>query len=230
MTEIQAPNRPTGRRPAVFLAGSIEMNEASQWQRALMRMLPDEWEFLNPRRDDWDETWVQDPPSDGFREQVRWEIEMLEYADVIPIYFDPHTKSSITLLEFGKYVGSGKVIVCSPPGFWRRGNLIVECEVEGIPLLETLPELADALKERLAPGPELNTIEKMLLNEGKRISAVASVRRRLGLGVLDAYRLAEAHEKLTTRRSVEAGALDTHPHPVWKDDDWPSRYGRRVVE
>lgn len=199
MAEIQAPNPPTGHRPAVFLAGSIEMNEASQWQQALMKMLPTDWEFLNPRRDDWDETWIQDPPSPAFREQVLWEIEMLHYADVIPMYFDPYTKSSITLLEFGKHVRSGKLIVCCPPGFWRRGNLIVECEREGIPVLKTLPELADALKTRLSDwhNPSLNEEEKALAANGRKIMAIKLLRARLPLGLREAKNIVEDYQRQT---------------------------------
>lgn len=46
----------------VFLAGSIEMGKASDWQQKLiddLSDLPDDLVLLNPRRKDWDSSWVQ---------------------------------------------------------------------------------------------------------------------------------------------------------------------------
>ena len=152
MSEIKAPTAPTGLRPAVFLAGSIEMGAAEPWQENLVSLLPSRWEILNPRRDNWDTSWVQDPPSPMFREQVEWELAALEHADAVAMYFDPRTKSPISLLEVGLYARSGKMIVCSPPGFWRRGNLVVTCEKYGVSLVETIDELATGLVAMIEQG------------------------------------------------------------------------------
>ena len=44
------------------------------------------------------------------------------------MYFDPNTKSPISLLELGLFAKSGKLIVYCPEGFWRKGNVDVVCK------------------------------------------------------------------------------------------------------
>ena len=68
--------------------------------------------ILNPRRDDWDNSWTQSINNPQFREQVEWELEAMEKADIIAMYFDKSTKSPITLLELGLFAHTGKMIVC----------------------------------------------------------------------------------------------------------------------
>jgi hypothetical protein len=55
MIEIQPPNREFDyKKTKIFLAGSIEMNNAEPWQKELMDKFSDnDVIFLNPRRDDW---------------------------------------------------------------------------------------------------------------------------------------------------------------------------------
>ena len=36
-----------------------------------------------------------------------------------------------------------------PPGYWRRGNVEVVCSRHGIPLVQTLPDLVQHLRQRL---------------------------------------------------------------------------------
>ena len=118
----------------VFLAGSIEMGRATDWQAALTGCLPDHVVVLNPRRDEWDASWRQSIDEPRFREQVEWELDGLDRADVIAMWFDPETRSPITLLELGLHARSGKLIVGCPEGFWRRGNIEVVCSRFGVPL------------------------------------------------------------------------------------------------
>lgn len=141
-----------GNRPSVFLAGSIEMGAASEWQADFDRALADlDVTILNPRRDAWDATWVQSIDNPQFREQVEWELAGQEQATLIAMYFAPATKAPITLLELGLFARSGKVIVCCPAGYWRRGNVEVVCRQYGVPMVETLPELVDVGRRRLMP-------------------------------------------------------------------------------
>ena len=107
------------------------MGAAEKWQDSFVKRYPDNVLFLNPRRADWDATWTQD--SDQFNEQVNWELDMLERADIIALYFDPKTQSPISLLELGLHAGDQKVIVCCPDGFWRQGNVRIVCERNTIP-------------------------------------------------------------------------------------------------
>jgi hypothetical protein len=120
-------------KKSVFLAGSIEMGKAEDWQESLITSLND-WEgvILNPRRPEWDSTWEQSMDNPHFVEQVNWELDGLEKADLIITYFAPNTQSPITLLELGLFANSKKIKVCCPKGFWRKGNIDIVCARFGI--------------------------------------------------------------------------------------------------
>jgi len=100
---------------------------------------------LNPRRDDWDSSWEQKIENAQFKQQVEWELDALEYADWILMYFDPSTKSPISLLELGLFAETGKLIVCCPEGFWRKGNVDIVCEKYGVPQVDSIEELIENL-------------------------------------------------------------------------------------
>lgn len=126
-TEYTIPKSPN----KVFLAGSIEMGSASPWQQEVVERFKENVVFYNPRRDDWDSSWHHD--SDQFNQQVNWELDFLENTDIILMYFDPATKSPISLLELGLFARTYKLIVCCPDGFWRQGNVRIVCQRFGIP-------------------------------------------------------------------------------------------------
>jgi hypothetical protein len=129
----------------------MEMGEAENWQEMVVRELSDipSLTILNPRRNDWDDTWIQSITDRQFREQVDWEISAQEMANVIFMYFAPGSKAPITLLELGLFARSGKVIVCCPDGFWRKGNVEVVCQRFGIPLSADLDDAIERLKNSL---------------------------------------------------------------------------------
>lgn len=130
MKEIKAPTDWIEYEdiPAIFLAGSIEEDTAIEWQDKVVNELRDlNVLVLNPRRDDWDNSWKQDIKNKKFREQVEWELDGLDRADVIALYFDPETKSPISLLELGLHVATHNIIVYCPEGYWKKGNVDVVC-------------------------------------------------------------------------------------------------------
>lgn len=135
----------------VFLAGSIEMGAAVDWQADVIARIeawPDSERLvvLNPRRPDWDPSWEQDISNPQFRQQVEWELDGIEHADLVLMYFDPATKSPITLLELGFIAGRDQFCtVCCPPGFWRRGNVQIVCARAGGNLV-----LVDSIDEMIA--------------------------------------------------------------------------------
>lgn len=148
--EVKAPEKIAINNPSVFLAGSIEMGKAILWQDKLTNVLSDmDVTVLNPRRDDWNADWKQDPSFGPFREQVDWEMDHLEKADVIALYFQPGTMSPISLLELGLYAASKKIIVCCPDGFWRRGNVQIVCMRYGLEIVDTFEELATSVRAQL---------------------------------------------------------------------------------
>lgn len=145
MIEVQAP-KPYIPVPGktIFLAGSIDMGEAVEWQRQLITELTDtEGLVLNPRRDDWDSFAEQRITDPYFSEQVNWELDGINAADIVLIYFAPDSKAPISLMELGicaSHPGK-RVVVCCPEGFYRRGNIEIVCARAGILVLDTLEEL-----------------------------------------------------------------------------------------
>jgi len=122
------------------------MGGAEKWQDRVIETLKDtDWIFLNPRRDDWDSSWEQRMSNSQFREQVEWELQGLHMANKILLYFDPNTKSPISLLELGLHADDGKLIVVCPDGFWRKGNIEIVCHRYGITLYNDLESALEIL-------------------------------------------------------------------------------------
>jgi hypothetical protein len=125
----------------VFLAGSIEMGVAEDWQSRIASVLiasvSKPVTLYNPRRDNWNHDWAQEIENDDFYEQVRWELQALDDADIIAMYFDPNTKSPISLLELGLYARSDKLIVGCPDGFYRKGNVEIVCNKYKVKMVDT---------------------------------------------------------------------------------------------
>lgn len=149
MIEIKSPDAYDlyDEKAAIFLAGSIEMGKAVDWQAEVSKKLTGhDILILNPRRDDWNSSWEQSIDHPQFREQVEWELKALERSNKILMYFAPETKSPITLLEFGLYAKAApeKMTVCCPEGFWRKGNIDIVCNMYGVGQVETLEDLINA--------------------------------------------------------------------------------------
>lgn len=128
----------------VFLAGSIEMGKAKDWQKEMEDFFEKEgWGTFNPRRKDWDSSWEQSIEDPQFYQQVSWELDGLEKADMVLLYLEPDTKSPISLLELGKFSIPGKTFVVCPDGFWRKGNVDIFCVKYNIPVFESLEKFKD---------------------------------------------------------------------------------------
>ncbi len=138
-------------KPLVFLAGSIEMGTASEWQHEVIQSLAEfQGTILNPRRLEWDASWQQTFENPNFKEQVTWELDGIEKSDYVAFYFDPKTRSPVTLLELGLAIGLGKKIcIACPSGFWRKGNVDVLTSRTSIQVHVTLGGLIRALREIL---------------------------------------------------------------------------------
>jgi len=143
---------------SIFLAGSIEQGDASKWQDELLcGYSPSSFvTVFNPRRDDWDSSWKSEMSFDPFREQVNWELDYLDQTDVIAMYFDPETKSPISLLELGLYCSTGRMVVCCPHGFWRRGNVEIVCRRYNVPFFNTFDEFRQEVVRRLEDAMQRN--------------------------------------------------------------------------
>lgn len=160
MIHIKAPNDyERNEFPIIFLAGSIDMGKAVEWQGEVADALKDyDIIILNPRRDDWDSSWEQKIENDKFREQVEWELRGMENADIIVYYFDPDGQAPITLLELGLHANDNKFkVVCCPDGFWRKGNVDIVCDRYNIDTVDDLSSLIDEIKSFLDKNKKEDT-------------------------------------------------------------------------
>lgn len=137
------------QHPSIFLAGSIEMGKAEDWQgRIGNRLMTYDCQIFNPRRPDWDSSWTQTKDNPQFRRQVQWELEHLHHADIIAVYFAPGTQSPITMLELGLFMSRNPVIYC-PNEFWRKGNIDITAERYGVTVYETEDDFISELIRRI---------------------------------------------------------------------------------
>jgi hypothetical protein len=138
-----------GETAKIFLAGSIEMGSATDWQMQIEKELEElPVTIYNPRRESWDSSWEQRESNDQFRKQVNWEMDKLEQSDIIFFNFVGDTKSPISLLELGLHADEN-IIVCCPDEFWRKGNVEIVCSRYGIPLFNNLDQAIASLKSKI---------------------------------------------------------------------------------
>ena len=154
MKEIIAPNPiKRGCSPRLFLAGSIEMGEAEDWQRTVVNKLEGlDVTIFNPRRKNWDPSWPQDPSFEPFKTQVLWEQEAMDISEIVIVNFVPGTISPITLLELGLLMNrwwNSFVFVCCPKEYARYGNVKITCELYDIKVYENLDDVVNLVSEIL---------------------------------------------------------------------------------
>ncbi|KAL7918566.1 hypothetical protein ACQKWADRAFT_236418 [Trichoderma austrokoningii] len=150
---VLAPGRPASDlspRKSVFLAGTTNPTGEADWREALTAALIElPVVIYNPKRNDWDSTWREDFSDSRWAEQVEWELEMQDKADIVVIFFHKATQAPISLLEFGLCVRSGKAIVCAQDGYSKRGNVEAVCKRYGARFVTSEKDLRDAVEERL---------------------------------------------------------------------------------
>lgn len=129
---------------SVFLAGTIDNGDSSNWQEDLINKCKDlNVTFYNPRRIEW----IQNPTPEDMEKQIRWEQEYLDRADIIIMFLLDGSKSPISLLELGLYAQSKKIFVFCNPAFYRWDNVRLTCDKYHIPLLRTNLEDAKLIIE-----------------------------------------------------------------------------------
>ncbi|KAK4039635.1 hypothetical protein C8A01DRAFT_36418 [Parachaetomium inaequale] len=148
---IQAPSRPliTGVK-SVFLAGTTTPTPGPDWRETLtdaLSHLP--ITVFNPLRADWDSSWREDVTFAPFRDQVDWELDMQEGADVVVVYFGPGTDAPISLLELGLCAKSDKAIVVCHRDYRKRGNVQVVCRRLGVEFLDAGDDWVGRVIERV---------------------------------------------------------------------------------
>ncbi len=171
MKQYTPPNYPNvfGCK-SIFLAGSIEMGKASNWQSQFIsyfdsalgryKIDPDKWIALNPRRQDWDITWDQSINNPHFYQQVDWELTYLERAKYRVFFFEKDTMSPVSLLELGKFGDIGNNFIVVENGYSRKGNVDIFCHRYQIPqydhLYKVIQRILDIeyLRKRNTPPDE----------------------------------------------------------------------------
>lgn len=137
--------------PIIFIAGSIDMGQAEDWQADFESFFDDQQvTLLNPRRDIWDMNQEQSINNPYFAEQVNWELDGLQRADIIALYFGPTTTSIISMMELGMFADSGKVITYCPKQFWRRGNVEICASRNPVLLTDSIQDWYNKIYERIS--------------------------------------------------------------------------------
>ncbi|KAF2650250.1 hypothetical protein K491DRAFT_697467 [Lophiostoma macrostomum CBS 122681] len=163
------PVPPTYPGYSVFLAGSIEMGRAIQWQSHILPFLHNlPLTICNPRRSTWDSAPDAAQRLRDMERQVDWELQALDACDVICFFFDKATMSPVTMMELGLWARSGKAVVCcddgvqaggdadadangnAHKGFWKGTNVRMVCERYGVPHVRRFEELVTEVKSMLA--------------------------------------------------------------------------------
>jgi len=161
MKTILPPKVISSSEVSVFLAGTIDMGHSIDWQQKFIDKANTEEALdnvivFNPRRASWDNSWVQTIENAQFSEQVNWELDAMESADVILLFLEGNSKSPISIMELGLFADSGKLMVCCEEGFWRKGNIDIICKRKGIDQYKTFDELVTAVMTKLKELVESN--------------------------------------------------------------------------
>lgn len=138
----------------IFLAGSIDNGQAEDWQSEVYQTIQKYYEdhkrdiiILNPRNDDWDASI--DPSSNDpmLVSQITWEQRQLETADLVLMYFAEDSKAPISLLEFGMFSKSAKMLVYCPRRFYRSCNVRVTATETNCPVFDDYDEWINCVFE-----------------------------------------------------------------------------------
>lgn len=133
------------KNKSVFLAGTIDNGNSLNWQdKTIIELinLGFDCDIYNPRR----EHWNSNCSIDDLVNQIKWEQDHLDKADIIIMVLQDNSKSPISLLELGLYAKSKKIIVFCTPNFYRWHNVKLTCDKYKIELIQDLNPLIIANK------------------------------------------------------------------------------------
>ncbi|KAH6953758.1 hypothetical protein BKA56DRAFT_638360 [Ilyonectria sp. MPI-CAGE-AT-0026] len=148
---VNSPARPEwDHRLSIFLAGTTSATGEPDWRRRLIYSLGSHAvTILNPSRNDWDRTWTEDFSDARWVDQVQWELDMLEAADIIVILFHGVTLAPISLAELGMSAKSGRAIACALDGYKKKGYVEAMCRKYECTFVRSEEELERAVIDRL---------------------------------------------------------------------------------
>lgn len=142
-------NRDYGKS-SIFLGGTIDMGNSHNWQEDTIKYIesyhPQKYNIFNPRRLDWDSNWEQSFENPHFYQQVNWELDALEAAEFVLIYFMKGSQSPISLLELGLMASDfHRLSVICEDGYFRKGNVEIVCNRYQIQMFQTIEDWVNEL-------------------------------------------------------------------------------------
>lgn len=155
---IISPERREVEGPTIFLGGSII--GAEDWQSKAVDLIINHASVFNPRRP-WFGT-AEDRKgnkSDIFVEQVEWELDYLQKADIILFWLPKDTWGRTSRFEIGWIAGQGKPIVVGiEEGFPGERYLrhVLENRL-GLKTYKTLQETCEEAVKLIRPGAKGNS-------------------------------------------------------------------------
>ncbi|KAF5654730.1 hypothetical protein F25303_1074 [Fusarium sp. NRRL 25303] len=119
---FMAPRKPDpgDKGVSIFLAGITTSTGEPDWREVLTNdLMNHQVTIMNPDRPDWNSTWKEDFSDKRWEEQVWWELDMQEAADIIVFMFHPSTDAPISLMELGLAVKSKSKRIIASKLLWR---------------------------------------------------------------------------------------------------------------
>ena len=131
MKYIEAPERYYTGDVSLFLAGGI--TNCPNWQQEMRALLKDlDIVVFNPRREDFP---IGDP--NATFEQIKWEFEFLDRADMILFWFSRGSLNPIVLFEYGKWLMNTRnkenykpIFVGIDPEYKRKQDVEIQTSLE----------------------------------------------------------------------------------------------------
>jgi len=133
--------------PHIFVAGGI--SNTANWQNSMIELLSDEGVVTyNPRREHYS---TLEPKL--LVEQITWEYENLQKADMILFWFSNQTLCPITLYELGRWGNSSHktIFVGIEPGYLRQQDVEIQTKLArpDVNIKYSVKELASEIKAEL---------------------------------------------------------------------------------
>ncbi len=141
--EVVAPNQYPAKGFKVYIAGAIDMGDAENWQHEVILQFAHEESIilLNPRREKFTDAMEQ--------AQIKWELEAMENADLILMWFPEKSEAPISFLEMGLYLRSGKLVLGVEKGFYRQKNIELTAYRYNTSVYYSLDALVREVKNRI---------------------------------------------------------------------------------
>lgn len=132
------PRQKTKEKDFIFLAGSIDKKNETDWRINVINQLNQKFHIYDPRIANHSKL-----TDNEMKYHVEWELNALGSADRIILNFLPNAKSPISLLELGMYVRSKKLIVVCPTKFYKNQYVKTLCNKYNTPCFN---KISDAIQ------------------------------------------------------------------------------------